>query len=335
MLWEATRGRLLPFLERVGSGRLRELRYAGGAPPESPGDEEAAISEAVARLAARDVEALRRDARRFAEVYSPVGILPPDQYMAQVVQLTQGCSFNTCTFCTFYRDIPFHIRTPDELQRHLTEVDAFLGRGTLLRRSLFLGDANALVTPMERLEPLVAGVRDHYRGAWGRLDGMHAFLDGFSGARKRPDDYRRLRALGLKQVHVGLESGHDPLLKWLRKPGRAKDAADAISAMKEAGLHVGVIVLLGVGGAVFDEGHVRDTGALLAGLRLEATDIVYFSEFVDRPGAPYGVIAREEGIEPYGAPEMARQRGAIAGALPSRASGGPRTAVYDIREFTY
>ena len=37
-------------------------------------------------------------------VYSPVGILPPDQYLALVVQATRGCAFNTCTFCDLYRD---------------------------------------------------------------------------------------------------------------------------------------------------------------------------------------------------------------------------------------
>jgi len=37
----------------------------------------------------------------------PVGILPPDQYMAVVLQAAEGCAFNTCTFCDFYRDRSF------------------------------------------------------------------------------------------------------------------------------------------------------------------------------------------------------------------------------------
>ena len=337
-MWEAIRGRLLPLLDQMLEEESPGLRFVCEAcevPPESPAGQEEEIAGALKRLAGWDVSALRRDAERFAGVYSPVGILPPDQYLAQVVQLTRGCSFNTCTFCTFYRDIPFHIRTPDELRRHLEEVDAFLGRGTLLRRSLFLGDANALVVPMPTLEPLLRVIRDHFGDEIDRFDGMHAFLDGFSGAKKSATDFQRLRELGLKQVCVGLESGHDPLLQWLQKPGTSDEAGAAIRAMKEAGLQVSVIVLLGAGGTTFDEGHRRDTAALLSTLPLEGMDIVYFSEFVDQPGAPYGAVARHDHIEPLDAEGMLRQQAAILAELSSRPAGGPRTAVYDIREFTY
>jgi radical SAM superfamily enzyme YgiQ (UPF0313 family) len=43
-------------------------------------------------------------------IYKPVSILPPDQYLALVVQATEGCSYNECSFCTFYRDRPFRIK---------------------------------------------------------------------------------------------------------------------------------------------------------------------------------------------------------------------------------
>ncbi len=337
-MWETTRRRLLPLLEwalNEGSAGLSYICEVCEARPELLAGQEREIAGALARLAEWDAAALHRDAERFARVYSPVGILPPDQYLAQVVQLTRGCSFNTCTYCTFYRDIPFHIRTPEEMQQHLVDVDAFLGRGTYLRRSLFLGDANALVSPMPKLEALLQLVREHYGDRIDRFDGMHAFLDGFSGARKSAEEFTRLRELGLQQVSVGLESGHDPLLRWLQKPGTADEAGQAIQSMKEAGLQVSLIVLLGAGGTTFKEGHQRDTATLLSALPLGKQDIVYFSEFVDQPGAPYGVVARQDGVEPLDAEGMVQQRTAIAGGIPPHAEGGPRTAVYDIREFTY
>ncbi len=337
-LWEKTRGRLSPLFDRVGPDSLAGLHFRGSEPAPPSSD----LHAALRCLGAWDAEAMRRDAARFAEVYTPIGILPPDRYMAQVVQLTHGCSFNACTFCTFYRDIPFRVKSPSELRSHLEAVDDFLGRGSSLRRSFFLGDANALAVPMERLEPLVEMVSNHYRDrltrhevGHGRLEGMHAFLDGFSGARKSVDDYRRLRELGLRRVSVGIESGHDPLLAWLRKPGTASDAIGSVKAMKEAGLQVCLVVLVGAGGEAFNEGHIRDSRRLLAEVPLDAKDIIYFSEYVDEPGATYGVIARREGITPLDGAGMREQREEISDLLRPYAEGGPRTAVYDIREFIY
>ncbi|MFO7769127.1 MAG: radical SAM protein, partial [bacterium] len=325
-VWEQTRDRLTPLLEapllRSGDGggeRLSDRFVYAASPAEdperAPEESEQRLAGALGRLAAVDAERLREDASRFSEVYSPVGILPPDQYMALVLQITRGCSFNTCTFCTFYRDFPFRIKEREELVRHMDEVEDFLGRGIELRRSIFLGDANALVVPMDTLRPLVAEVARRYGDHPASEGGLHAFLDGFSGAKKEAEDFRELKELGLSRVSVGMESGHDPLLEWLRKPGSSKDVEVSVRAMKEAGLEVTMIALLGAGGSRYDEGHVRDTVSLLSSLPLDRRDIVYFSEFVDQPDAPYGVIAAEEGVAPLDGVGMARQRERVAGAL--------------------
>ena len=340
-LWNSTRERLKPLLDRVDPRGLPGLAYHDEGPPSSESD----LIDALNMLAEWDVEALRRDADRFASIYSPVGILPPDQYMAQVVQMTHGCSFNTCTFCTFYRDIPFRIKSSDELREHLEEVDRYLGRGTSLRHSIFLGDANALVVPIEKLEPLLEIVADHYSDRLTTpkrttdsdraFNGMHAFLDGFSGAKKSAEDYNRLRELGLRRVTVGLESGHDPLLEWLHKPGSSADAVRSVEALKEGGVQVCLVVLIGAGGETFSRGHIQDTKTLLAEMPVDSEDIIYFSEFVDEAGSPYGVVVKEDGVIPLKREAMERQRCEIASVLSPHSDGGPRTALYDIREFTY
>ena len=164
---------------------------------------------------------------------------------------------------------------------------------------------------------------------------MHSFLDGFSGTRKCASDFKHLRELGLSRVCIGMESGHDPLLRWLNKPGSVSDAVKAVESMKVAGLQVSIVVLLGAGGMEFSAKHTRDTRRILAGLPLDSDDIVYFSEYVEEPGAPYGVIASEDGITPLERDEVNRQRGEIVSSLRPYSDGGPRSASYDIREFTY
>ncbi len=291
------------------------------------------VWELLERILAFDEARSREDAARYLQVYKPIGILPPDQYLSVVVQVTEGCSFNTCTFCTFYRDRPFRIKTPEALARHIQAVRDYLGEGLFLRRHLFLGDANALVVPMPRLLPLLEEVRRGFPEE--RFQEMYAFLDGFSGEKKSPEDYARLRALGLQRVYIGLESGDPDLLRFLRKPGTPQDAVHAVRAMKAGGLAVGVIVLLGAGGHRYAQGHVQHTVEVLRAMNLERGDLLYFSELVVTPEMPYARDALREGIRALTPEEQKAQMEAILKGLAYPKGGGPHVSKYDIREFVY
>ena len=299
---------------------------------ESPGPAVLAnLKDALAAAARFTAGAARADAARFAEVYAPIGMLPPDQYLALVLQATEGCSFNTCTFCGLYGE-RFRIRGPAEFRDHIARVRRYLGRSIGLRgRSIFLGSANALAVPMAHLVPLVEAVASEFDA---NARGIFAFLDAFSGARKDAADYRVLGDLGLRRVYIGLESGHDPLLAFVRKPGTSADAIAAVRAIKDAGLHVGVIVMIGLGGDRFAGAHAADTAAALNAMDLGAGDLIYFSNLVEAPGTPYPRLATDLSIQPLAADEMARQRLAIRDRL---AFDGPppRMATYDVREFVY
>ncbi len=294
----------------------------------------AAAQQALSAAAAFDGARAQADAARYRQVYAPVGILPPDRYLAVVLQATEGCSFNTCTFCSFYKGRPFRIKTPDEFRAHAEAVRAFLGRGLSLRQTIFLGDANAIVVPTERLLRLLDAVHAVYDVE--RLGGIYAFLDGFSGEKKTTADYERLRQRGLKRVYIGLESGSPALLRLLRKPGTPADAVTAVRALKAAGVAVGIIVLLGAGGQRCAAEHVRETVAALNAMPLDAGDILYFSELFAGAETDYARDAAEAGSAPLTAAECAAQQAAIeAGLVFSAARGAPRSSRYDIREFIY
>ncbi|NDJ86987.1 MAG: radical SAM protein [Chloroflexi bacterium] len=274
------------------------------------------------------------DAARYYDVYKPVGILPPDQYMAVVLQMTEGCSFNTCNFCTFYKDRPFRIKSPDEFRQHAIAVRDFLGAGLSLRRTIFLGDANAMVVPMRTLLPLLDVVHEVYDVD--KLGGMYAFLDGFSGEKKPAADYQRLYDKGIKTVYIGLESGHAPLLKFLKKPGTPREAIKAVRAIKAGGIAVGIIILLGAGGQQHADSHVRDTIKALNAMDLDMDDIIYFSEILVGEDTPYAREAYQAGLQPLSHSERLAQGAAIEAGLHFSSEGGvPKISRYDIREFVY
>ncbi|MDQ7842373.1 MAG: radical SAM protein [Armatimonadota bacterium] len=295
---------------------------------------EAEAERLVRAAAAFDRHVARRDARRYAEVYRPVGILPPDQYLALVIQLTEGCHWNRCTFCTFYRDQPFRVKPLPELESHVREVTAYLGEGLTLRRSLFLGEANALCLPTDDLIARLALIHRWFDADGAFPRGMYAFLDVFTGRRKSAEEFAELRVRGLRRVYVGLESGDGDLLRFLNKPQRPEHAVELVRALKAAGLSVGVIVMAGVGGDRFADAHVAGTLGVLNALPLDAGDLVYLSAFVEYPHSDYERAAREAGLRPLGPHEIRNQIRLLREGV-RRGPDGPRVARYDIAEFIY
>jgi hypothetical protein len=131
-------------------GPLRPGRREGSSSFQGPGlakPRPGEIDEAFTRTLSFTPTRLVEQATRFHLVYSPVPILPPDQYRSLVLQATLGCPYNRCNFCTLYRGVPYQVRTPDGFRDHIRAVKAFLGAGTSRYRAVFLGDANAIAAP--------------------------------------------------------------------------------------------------------------------------------------------------------------------------------------------
>jgi len=274
-------------------------------------------------------ETLLRERERFAATYRPVNILPPDQYLSIVLQATFGCSWNRCTFCSFYSDQPFRTRSAKAFEAHCRAVRELLGRGAALRRQIFLASGNALMLDDRRLVPLLRTAQAVFPGR-----AISGFVDLFGGLRKSVENWTMLREHGLERVHVGLETGDDALLAWLNKPGQQVESLRFVSALKRARLKVALILMVGVGGRRFAESHSRRTLSLLERLPLQRGDTVYLSPFVEQPGSAYARRAATEGVLPLDAAESEHQyvelRDGIRRSIP-----GVTVARYDLREFVY
>ena len=338
--WSFARRELAPA-ERLAllDGVVREIsairdRVCGGSSG-LPKGEAADLCGRLTAVLAWTPGALDADAARFRSIYLPVPILPPDQYEALVVQVTEGCAYNQCAFCRFYRDRAFRAKPASELREHLRAVRTFFGAGISLRRSVFLADANALVLSPSRLVEAFDLLREELPFGPGALRGVYSFIDAFSDAPKSPAHFRSLAERGLRRVYLGLETGCDELLQFLEKPGSREEAVTLVQTLRAAGVAVGIIVLLGVGGERYLERHVALTLATLEAMRLGSNDILYLSPLTADPDSPYRRREREAGMRPLPDAEMAAQLSAIKAGLRAGPAGRPKVAVYDIRDFLY
>jgi hypothetical protein len=263
-----------------------------------------------------------QDIDRCRSVYQPVGILPPDHYHACLVQVTEGCAWNQCRFCSFYRRQKFHVKDRHELNEHIHRVAAFFGEGLSLRRSIFLGEANALAAPLEtlvsamdlahkKLIPLMPSFRGFYSFSEGSPDSCHVLAE-----------FRTLARLGLKRVYYGLETGQEDLRHKLGKPGTLESMEESIRNAKAAGVSVGIILLAGAGGKTWADRHRKQSIRWIQRLPVETSDLVFISPLYGNDGVSGTALTEKE---------MFNQIADLRQAL----SPHVRVAPYDIREFFY
>jgi hypothetical protein len=338
--------KVVPVLNEL-KGNSVALEYA----KPGPGQALAEILPSLDRAAKFDQQAARSDAERFHAIYGRVAVLPPDQYNALVLQATEGCAYSCCLFCELYRDVFYGRKTPARFAEHVNDAIAYHGKALRGRRSIFLGEANALTLPHEDLVSMFRVLHERFElpphteervpanwwlGHTTRFDGVSAFLDAFMGPRRTTADFEELRELGLRRVYIGLETGDDNLLKWLCKPATSAGIAQCVASLKNAGLIVGVIALLGAGGREFAEAHVRETARLINNLPLGRDDFIYFSPLVIYPNSRYTEQTRALRIEPLSAAQMRAQEQAIRDALRfNEQRGRPHLGRYELESFAY
>ena len=309
------------------------------------------LTPLLQRAAKFGVETARADTQRFNQLYGRVAILPPDQYNALVLQATEGCAYGGCLFCELYRGVFYECKTPDQFRQHVRDAVAFHGEGLNARRSILLGQANALALPEETLRKFFDVLHEHFElpsaqqdpvsvhwwyGSKTRFDGVSSFLDVFTGRSHTVAEFHRFHERGLRRVYIGLETGSNELLRWLCKPATAERMQRCVRALKEARIAVGIIVLLGAGGRAFDMVHRRQTAEVLNDLSLGTGDYVYFSPLVIYPGSRYDEESRSLGVEPLSPGEMNDQERAIRAALRfDDARGRPYIARYELETFVY
>lgn len=318
----------------------------------APADSSTDIRDAFTRVNHYNYRLLESEREAYDRIYKPVTILPPDQYLALYLQATEGCAFNACSFCGFYRDRQFRVKTIEEFRQHILDVRGFFGGGMSLRRSIFLGDANALMIPQRTLIPMFDEIGEQFAilprdlaqdkaDDWKNehpihFNGIYSFIDAFSTRRKTIQDFQELAQRGLRRVYLGLESGEPKLLKFMGKPHTAADIETLVNHLKCAGVAVGLIVLVGAGGDHYADGHVQATVNLINALPLDEKDLIYFSELIDYPGSSYSQLTQQAGIRTLTLGEIEHQIAEMRAGFRFRdPDRSPKVSYYDIREFVY
>jgi radical SAM superfamily enzyme YgiQ (UPF0313 family) len=185
-------------------------------------------------------------------------IRPPPEAYSILLQVTLGCSHNKCTFCGTYKNKPFRIKDNDIILSDILFASKYMRR----QDRVFLMDGDALIIPQKRLMWILERIKEHL--PWVKRVGAYANTK--SIRMKSLQELVELRENGLGKLYLGVETGDDEIRKKINKGSSAQNCLEMGKRVKDAGMELIVMVLLGVAGKVKSLDHARATGELLSAM---------------------------------------------------------------------
>ena len=192
--------------------------------------------------------------RYFGSVYRP-----PSEARSLIVQVTYGCSHNTCDFCSMYKEKQFRLRPMEEI---LEDFRMARQAYSVVRR-IFLADGDALIRPAADLERILESIAELFP----ECERVTCYASPSSIHKRTPEELVRLRERNLTMVYMGLESGCDQVLKKMRKGHTAADIVAAGQKINAAGIELSVTAISGLGGVELWREHAMDTAAALSAMK--------------------------------------------------------------------
>ena len=231
---------------------------------------------------------------------------PPSEARSLILPVTDGCSWNRCTFCEMYTEPQKRFRARDE-QEILESIRRCGERfGPELRR-VFLADGDALVLPTRRLLDILVAIRTHMPA----VSRVSSYCLPRNLRKKSVTELRELADAGLALAYVGAESGDDEVLRSVNKGETCDSTVDALLKLREAGIGRSVMILNGLGGTVLSERHADGSARLANAAQPEylSTLVVSFPKGEERfrSGFP--------GWEPLGLDGLFREMERFLGRL--------------------
>ncbi|HOP48774.1 MAG TPA: radical SAM protein [Desulfobacteraceae bacterium] len=224
-------------------------------------------------------------------------IRPPNEAQSLLLRVTRNCPWNQCLFCSVYKKVKFSLRKIDEIKQDILtareiaddikalswkmgysgevngpvvryvfensnysdsyrSIAAWLYYGT---GACFLQDADNLIVKTSDLVEIL----EFLRKTFPEIIRVTTYSRSRTIIRKSLDSLKQIRNAGLDRVHVGMESGYDPVLKFIRKGVTADQHIEAGRKIIEAGLDLSEYVMPGLGGQAMWREHAVETAKVL------------------------------------------------------------------------
>ncbi len=224
-------------------------------------------------------------------------IRPPSEARSLLLRFTRNCPWNKCKFCPVYKRRTFSRRTVEEIKadidaaatmrEQIVALSQEMGEGGQVSQAVvnhvfsnprlsdafrnvaawlyygtgavFIQDANNLVM---KPEALVEALK-HLRARIPEVERITTYARSSTAAQRTVEELKMIREAGLDRVHIGLETGYDPLLKFMKKGVTAEKQIKGGQNVKAAGMELSEYVMPGLGGRKWWKEHATATAQVL------------------------------------------------------------------------
>lgn len=224
-------------------------------------------------------------------------IRPPNEAQSLLLRFTRNCPWNQCLFCPVYKKRKFSLRTVDEIKQDIqtardiaNEIKALSWRlgfsGEVTDQVInhifnqtdfsdqyrsvalwmyygtgacFLQDADNLIMKTHDLVEVLKFLRQKFP----EIRRVTTYSRSRTVIRKSVESLKKIKEAGLDRVHIGLETGYDPLLKFMKKGVSASQHIEAGRKVIEAGMELSEYVMPGLGGQKWWREHAIETAKVL------------------------------------------------------------------------
>ena len=180
---------------------------------------------------------------------------PPSEARSLIVQITTGCSYNKCIYCSMFKAKKFKIKPLEVIREALTYFRSIYGP---LKR-VFLADGDAMALPYIDLLNIVNSVNEFFPGcerisAYGSCRNLIKYTD---------QQLSELRKRGLSLIYMGVESGSDQILEDVKKGQDREMILKSTEKLRTAGMILSASVICGLGGKELGVENAEKTAEIL------------------------------------------------------------------------
>lgn len=180
---------------------------------------------------------------------------PPYEAQSLLLQVTTGCSHNACAFCAMYRMTPYSESPLHEIESDLYEAARYRPDAT----RVFLENGDAFGLPAERLLAVAELIHKYLPN----VTTIGAYASVKNIIPKTDDELKALAEAGYAHINIGLESGLDDVLAYMKKGTTLAQAREQMLRLNAAGLPFNVNIIFASAGPDRIEEHAAACAAIV------------------------------------------------------------------------
>ena len=195
--------------------------------------------------------------------YTEPVMRPPHEAYSILIEATAGCSHNSCTFCSSYKDICYHAAPLEQIKEDIMEAGRNLAyyrkplqvdpatqyiyekTGACANERVFLLSGDAFSLGFEYLKQIALWIHEYIPTV--KCITLFSTIKDIS--RKSDEELIELKNLGYTFIYIGVECGDETILKEIKKDHGVEEIVIQCNRLDKAGIMYETQYLTGLGGS--------------------------------------------------------------------------------------